>query len=163
MLYPWETCLDFALLEDRPEAIQQIAEWHFRQWGWKVPGETVDSVRTKLQGYLNRHCIPLAVLAITNDEIVGTASLKYREMDIYPDKEHWLGGVFVSAEHRGKGVATRLVSKSLEMARALGVKVLHLQTEQMDGGLYAKLGWKPLEQIQYKGQQVLVMHREVEA
>jgi GNAT superfamily N-acetyltransferase len=58
--------------------------------------------------------------------IVGTASLKYREMDIYPEKEHWLGGVFVSAEYRGRGIATRLVDGALEMARTLGVKMLYL-------------------------------------
>jgi GNAT superfamily N-acetyltransferase len=81
----------------------------------------------------------------------------------YLEKEHWLGGVFVSAEYRSKGIALRLVDRALERARSLGVKVLHLQTEKMDGGLYAKLGWNPLEQVYYKGQEVLVMGRAIDA
>ena len=36
------------------------------------------------------------------------AQLKRREMDIYPEREFWLGGVFVSPDTRGQGIGSAL-------------------------------------------------------
>ena len=69
--------------------------------------------------------------------MLGVAELKYREMVIYPDKEHWIGGVFIPSNHRGKGVATGMVNKVTEIAKSLGVVTLHLQTEKLDGGSFS--------------------------
>jgi GNAT superfamily N-acetyltransferase len=93
------------------------------------------------------------------DEVIGSAELKYREMAIYPEKEHWLGGVFVIPKHRGKGIAARLVESVVETARALDVAVLHIQTQRLDGGLYRALGWQATEQTKNRGLDVLVMER----
>lgn len=154
--------MHFALLADHPEAIPQIAAWYFDQWGrlgkFSSPGELEDY----LQGSLNRDEIPLLVLALENEEITGVAELKYHEMDIYPEKEHWLGGIYVPAKHRGKRIASQLVQHALLTARALGISKLHLQTEQLDGGLYASLGWVPVDQVTYRGVDVLVMERDLD-
>ena len=99
----------------------------------------------------------MLVLATKQGQVIGAAELKVREMDIYPDKEFWLGGVYVEEAARGKGVASALVNEVLSRARALGIQHLYLQTAKLDGGLYAKHGFEPLEVIRYKGQQVLVM------
>jgi GNAT superfamily N-acetyltransferase len=101
------------------------------------------------------------MLAVMGDEVIGSAELKFREMTIYPEKEHWLGGVFVVAEHRDKGVAARLIDAVVNSARVLGVDVLHIQTLRLDGGLYQKLGWQRTEQICYRGLDVLVMERKL--
>lgn len=95
------------------------------------------------------------------DELLGVAQLKIREMDIYPDKEHWLGGVYVSSAARGRGVGSFLVTRALELAKHLQVKTLYLQTENLRGGLYAPLGFRPLEQTHYNGVDVLVMEHSL--
>jgi GNAT superfamily N-acetyltransferase len=82
-------------------------------------------------------------------------------MDIYPEKEHWLGGVFVSSEYRGKKIASKIVIKLLSIAESLNVKSLYLQTENLNGGLYSLLGWQPLEQVNYHGVDVLVMEKRL--
>lgn len=153
--------MEFVLAADRPDTIPIIAKWYFDQWGYRTPGVTVDRVRVKLEDFLNRDRIPLMVLAVADDQVIGAAQLKYREMDIYPDREHWLGGVFVLPEYRNKVVATRLIGRVVEIARSLGVETLHLQTERLDGGLYARLGWRVSEQVNYKGLDVLVMGRRI--
>jgi GNAT superfamily N-acetyltransferase len=155
--------MEFAFLADRPEALATVARWYFDEWGHKVEGETLVGIELSLKGTLNRSRVPLIVLAIENEEVVGAAQLKFREMDIYPDREHWLGGVFVSPGSRGKHIGSRLCERVVEIAGTLNVQRLNLQTEQLDGGLYAKLGWKPCEQVAYKGRQVLVMQREIGA
>ena len=101
------------------------------------------------------------LLALEQSNILGVAQLKFKEMDIYPEKEHWLGGVFVEKSSRGRGVASTLVRETIEIARKLEVKVLHLQTIRHDGGLYKKLGWEPIETVNYKNEEVLVMENKI--
>ena len=155
--------LDFVLLADRPAAIPTIARWYFDEWSKHIPGETLETTEASLANYLHRDRIPLMVLAIVSDQVAGVAQLKHREMDIYPEKEHWLGGVFVSPQHRGERVGYRLAERIAKMARDFDVLTLYLQTEKLNGGLYAQLGWKPCEQVTYRGREVLVMERRVGA
>jgi len=93
---------------------------------------------------------------------MGVAELKFHEMDIYPEKEHWLGGVYVPVEHRGKGIASRLIRQAVRIARTLGVPTLYLQTEKLEGGLYASLGWVPVAQANNRGLDVLVMEKTLD-
>lgn len=153
--------LRFACLSDNPESASLIAGWYFAEWGHLNSSATVESIREKLIATTHGDAIPMTVLAVLDEAVVGSAQLKYREMQIYPEKEHWLGGVFVVPEHRRKGIAARLVEAVVGSARSLGVEVLHLQTPELDGGLYLKLGWRPAEQLRYKGIDVLVMEREL--
>ena len=123
--------------------------------------KTLDKVTEKLHGYLNTDKIPLIVLAVEGGEILGAAQLKYREMDIYPEKEHWLGGVYVSKKYRGNKVAENVIGKVVSVAKELNVYKLYLQTEDLSGGLYSRLGWRPLEQVNYRGLDVLVMENQI--
>ncbi len=150
--------LTIELLADRPEAMPLVAGWYFAEWGHLNPSATLERVRAKLLASMNRDAIPLTVLAVIDEEVVGAAQLKYREMPMFPEKEHWLGGVYVAPEHRGHAIAARLADSVVETARNLGVKTLHIQTERLDGGLYARLGWTPVEQVN-RGPDVLVMQR----
>jgi GNAT superfamily N-acetyltransferase len=153
--------VDFEFLTDCPSALPTIAKWYFEQWGHTVPGDSLEGAITRMQGYLNLGQLPLIVTAIDDGEVIGAAQLKFREMSIYPEREHWLGGVYIRSSHRRFGVASRLVSRSLEIARSFNVDSLFLQTERLDGGLYARLGWEPREQVTYKGVRVLVMERSL--
>ena len=93
--------------------------------------------------------------------IVGSAELKFREMDIYPEREFWLGGVFVAPGARGNKIGSALAKKTARIAYALRVKKLSLQTERQDGGLYSYLGWKAVEQVHHHGRDVLVMEKDL--
>jgi len=45
----------------------------------------------------------------------------------------------------------------------MGISKLYLQTESLDGGLYARLGWKPVVESDTRGFPVLVMVRGLSA
>ncbi len=151
--------MKFLRLTEIPSAVATIAGWYFDHWGHYIPGETLAATEVRLRSYLNPEGMPLMVVALDGDDIVGAAQLKFREMDIYPEREHWLGGVFVRPTHRGKHLASQLVTKIADIAKAWQFPALFLQTERLDGGLYARLGWKACEQVTYKGNRVLVMVR----
>lgn len=155
--------MEFVYLADRPDAIPVVAKWYFNQWGYLSEIHSIEKMTQILQGYLHRDTIPLILLAVENDQILGAVQLKYYEMDIYPNKEHWLGGVFVPKQHRGKKIARKLVLKAIEEAKSHDVNTLFLQTEKMDGGLYKKLGWKAVEKVICRNKLVLVMKRKLKA
>jgi GNAT superfamily N-acetyltransferase len=154
--------MDFVFLADHEDAIPTIAGWYFAEWG-HITKLSAEAVAAKMRDALNRDKIPLFVLAVEGEEILGVAGLKCREMPIYPDKEHWIGGVFVPPTHRGKGIASRLAKRIVEIAGSLGVRTLHLQTSKLNGGLYARLGWVASEQVNYRGLDVLVMEKQLGA
>lgn len=153
--------MEFVFLADHPGALSLVAEWYYQQWGKEHGMSSVKESEEILTDYLNRHEFPLIILARENGEILGAVQLKFYEMDIYPNKEHWLGGVFVPVKHRGKKIARKLVKHATEFAVSKGVDILYLQTEKLDGGLYKKLGWKPIETVNYRGKSVLVMKKNL--
>lgn len=149
------------LLTDNESAIPLIAKWYSDEWGYIGEGRSTQELQLKLKAYLNHDKLPLIILAQDGDELLGAAQLRFHEMDIYPEKKYWLGGVYVSPEHRGKGIANALVSAIIDKGKELGINSISLQTEDFTGGLYTRLGWQPLEQVSYHGIQVLVMEKSL--
>lgn len=153
--------MELEFLADNEKAIPIVAKWYYEEWGYLTEGNTLDKVKEKLSSYLNTDRIPLIILAVEKGEILGVAQLKYREMDIYPEKEHWLGGVYVSKYHRGNRIAEQIIHRVISVAKKLEVHKLYLQTEDLSGGLYCRLGWQPIEQVNYRGLDVLVMENQI--
>ncbi|MES2626465.1 MAG: GNAT family N-acetyltransferase [Pseudomonadota bacterium] len=148
-------------LANQPQHLPRLAQWYFAEWGELTQAASVQVVETRLQEYLNTDRIPLIMIAENAGELMGAVQLKYREMPIYPEKEHWLGGVFVAEQFRHRRVAETLIRKVLALARQMGVDELHLQTIRQDGGLYSRLGWQAVDRINYRGLDVLVMVKKL--
>ena len=129
--------LTFSLLADRPDAIRTVAEWDYEEWG-KVPGNSVPRTIERINDKLNRDKPPLYILAISKGRVLGFAQFKRNGMSIYPEKEFWLGGTFVSPQFRGCGVGSALADRIGAVAKDFGVKDLYLQTAVLDGGLYRR-------------------------
>lgn len=151
--------MEFIFLADKVDAKWQLAKWYFEQWGDIIEEGSLELFNQKLDDYLNRDCIPLVILAVDAGNVIGAAQLKYHEMSIFPKRAHWLGGVYVIPPARGKHVASALVNQAESIAHGLGVSQLYLQTEALDGGLYAGLGWQGIEKVNYRGVDVLVMSK----
>lgn len=147
------------LLAEKPQVIPLIATWYNNEWGYIGDGRSVDELELKLKEYLNHDKIPLIIVAFDKSTLVGTAQLRFHEMDIYPQRAHWLGGVYVTPSSRGMGVGKALVEAIIEKAKTLGVTSINLQTEDISGGLYRSLGWQTVEQVTYHGIDVLVMEK----
>lgn len=154
--------MKFEYLSNRQDAIPTIGRWYHQEWGLRLRGDTEEQSIRGLYIYLNTDQIPFMLVATDQNDVIGVAQLKYREMgDVFPEKEHWLGGVFVAPNHRGQGIGSQLAEEIARRAPSYGVSTLHLQTEHLDGGLYLNLGWQPVEQVDNHGLKVLVMERRV--
>lgn len=153
--------MEIAYLADHPEYVMTIANWYYDMWGYADPANSVEKTIQRLQGKLNRNELPIPIVAIDPSGLLGTAQLKRHEMDIYPDREYWLGSVYVDPSARGKGIGRMLVSRIIEIAEQSNISELWLQTVAKDGGLYTRCGFKPYNEVQYNGEHVLVMKREL--
>lgn len=149
--------MEFRLLADEPSAAGTVAQWYFDQWCKETGRATLEAVQQNVSAAINRDAAPVIVLAKDDGTLVAAAELKIREMNAFPDYEFWLGGVYVTPNCRGKGIASNLVSRVIDLARSFGIKQLHLQTEDLSGGLYRQFGFEHLHQVDSKGIQVTVM------
>ena len=155
--------MTYELLANRPAAIPVVAEWLNSEWGNPEKGHTLAGACRHLRERMSTDRLPLHLLAIDEDrdEIVGFAAIKFHEMPEFEDREHWLGSVYVDAHRRGEGIATGLVQNIMTRAKDHGVTRLSLQTEQEDGGLYARLGWRPVLRTAGTRRMVTVMERSL--
>ncbi len=149
--------MEFCLLADDPAAADTVAQWYFDEWCRDTGRHSFEFVRENVSAATNRESAPMLVLAKANEVLVGAAELKLREMDMFPEYQHWLGGVYVQSHVRSQGVASALVGEVMRRARQAGIDKLYLQTEDLSGGLYTKFGFKPLHQVDSKGVLVSVM------
>ena len=90
-------------LADYPQYLPTVAGWIFDEWGWEMPGSTLESIQAEFSLHLNRDRIPLTMLALVEGQPVGTASIFLHDMDTRMDLTPWLAAVYVVPEFRGQG------------------------------------------------------------
>jgi GNAT superfamily N-acetyltransferase len=136
--------LAVTLLATRPQEIPRVARWWCDEWGLPGRHSSFDDYVRELQALLPG-VLPIHILADEAGGVVGVATLKVKiDHPLIPGQSHWLSGVYVDPSSRRRGIATSLCHEVLASARSRGVREVYLQTERLDGGLYARLGWTPL-------------------
>ena len=149
-----------APLVERPDLVEQVSAWGFAEWGHLNPGQTLEARTARIRGKMNVDRVPVAFVALDEeDRIVGTASLIFDDLDGDP-RNPWLASVFVPPEHRKKGIASALVRTVEDTARRFGYSRLYLFTSSAPT-LYAGLGWRALEQRDYRGEHIQVMDKSL--
>lgn len=151
-------------LNQHPDMIETVATWWFNEWSRLYPDNvTVEIAAQSLRDELDLdEPLPHILVAIENGKPIGSASLKLHELkNHFPDTPNWLGSVYVDKSARGTGTASKLVGEIESIARSKEINTLHLQTERLDGGLYKRLGWQPVTQLWDRGDDVLVMSKQL--
>jgi predicted N-acetyltransferase YhbS len=143
-------------LADHPSAVPILAEWQHKEWGHVRPGDTFEKRKARLQSYSNRDRIPLSVVALEGNEVLGSASLVAHDMETRMELTPWLAGVFVGEQHRRKGIGAELVRRIMGEAGKLEVPLLYLYTVHSEK-FYAALGWTLREHSSYREQKIVIM------
>ena len=143
-------------LADRAEFIPTLARWHYQEWAYLRPGDSVEARIVRLQAWCGRGEIPLTCVAVSDGELLGSASLVENDMDDRPELFPWLAGVFVTPERRRQGAGAALVRRIMDEATSLHVSRLYLYTVDRTT-FYTNLGWSLLEHTSYRGQGVSIM------
>jgi GNAT superfamily N-acetyltransferase len=175
--------IEFVSLHDHPELIPLIARWNVEAFshisGCATEPATVEAdIQRKLAAAYGGNGFPYKAVARRRGQPVGTANLKVHNVTsgvLAPCFDGscctppptalvgGVGGVVVAPAARGAGVARALVEHLEEQARHRGLDgYLYLETEALDGGLYARhCGWEPWQRIRDRGDKVLVMRKHL--
>ena len=156
MMAPSDIEIDF--LANHPHLVPELARLSWTEWQpiYLERGQTFDDSIANYRERTNTDCLPLTLVALHGSELVGTVSLKLHDLDTRPDLDPWLGGVLVLPDWRGRGIATGLMQRAVDVARKLNLERLYLWTHSAEG-LYLKFGWQVLERTRYCGKEIAVM------
>ena len=135
-------------LADRREFVPTLAEWLHREWGHLRAGSTVADRIGWIERSSGHGEIPTAFVAAAGDQVLGCAMLIEQDMSTRPELSPWLAGVYVSREHRRRGIGAALIERVVGEARSLGEQRLYLYTPG-PGTLYSRLGWSVVERTVY--------------
>ena len=147
---------DVLPLRERPGCIEQLAGWHFAQWGLTNPASTIERRIERLRGHLLPGRVPQTFVAVDGERLLGSASLVSADLASREDLSPWLASVYVDAPFRNRGIGSALVTRVAQEARSLGFPNLYLFTPDR-AAFYAGLGWQAVELADWHGTQVTVM------
>ncbi|WP_447926587.1 GNAT family N-acetyltransferase [Vreelandella sp. EE27] len=133
-----------------------VATWTFETWGYLHPEQTLEKQIAFIRSECGEQGVPTTFVALENGVAVGTACLIEDDMSTRPELGPWLASVFVPFEKRGQGIASQLVKRVEEEARATGIERFYLYTPDQQA-LYRRLGWQDIEQVEYRGEAVTIM------
>ena len=144
--------LHIELLADHPEAIPFLCECFERQWRpYYGPGGPGDA-RKDLQEACNRDKLPVAIVALFDGDVCGTAALKAKSISTHQHLKPWLAALLVVPEFRRHGVGERLVAAIEKKAGQLGYQHIYVGTGKGAGtpeSLLKKRGWSFVEKSPY--------------
>lgn len=100
--------------------------------------------------------IPITFVAMSEDVLLGSASLIAHDMDTRMDLSPWLASVYVAPRHRNQGVGSALAESAVKEAKELAVKTLYLFTPDRVE-FYLRLGWSVFERTEYRGENETIM------
>jgi GNAT superfamily N-acetyltransferase len=147
-------------LHDQPQFIDKLAPLLLEQWRHILDGETIEYFHAKLKGHLNLNTLPIAWVAHSGEDLLGTASLRVHDLDGREVLTPWLGGVFVTPARRREGIGVALCQVVEAKAFHLGYPTLHLFT--FDKQLwYTKQGWQLSDTCAWRGHPGNVMLRSL--
>lgn len=132
-------------LRERPDLMNGAAEWFHSKWG--VPKEAyLECMEANLSGETEYGWY----LCLAGGRIVG--GLGVIENDFHDRKDLFpnVCAVYTEEEHRGRGIAGRLLDLAVEDLRAKGVSPVYLVTDHI--GFYERYGWEFLCMVQGDGE-----------
>jgi len=150
--------IEIDYLANHPGFVPTLAEWHYAQWNRMVDHDSVERRLVELNDGATRLAIPTVLVALEGGELRGSATLAAYDMETRPDLTPWMTNVYVTPEFRRRGIASALIRRVVQEAKALGVPELYLfTTGQWRESLYAGLGWSVMERPIYRGVERVIM------
>lgn len=157
-----ETGLRLARIDAHSPHVATLAGWAHAEWGHLHPERGLAAAVEAFRDDCGPAGVPSVFAALAGERPVGMASLVVDDMSDRRALTPWLASVYVLPEWRGRGLASRLVRRVEEEARAHGVERCYLYTPDQQA-LYRRLGWRDREARDYRGEAVTIMQRDLGA
>ena len=152
--------MQISLLADFPQFVPSIARCLLEHWRFALPDDTYDARVERLRGHLNKDRLPIALVAHTPHEFVGTVSLRPRDLDDHTELSPWLGGLYVMEAFRHRGIGQALCAAAEDLAKNQNASTLYLFTlDKQDW--YEHQKWQVIDQCLWQGRKGIVMCKQV--
>lgn len=148
--------MEIYALKHKPIYLDQVAEWLYLEWGIKTAGNSILSVKEKLETFKNIDKIPINFVALKRDNLVGTFNLMLSDPPKRRDLSPWFGSLYVNPDYRNQGIGTFLLKSAVSRAKELGIQKLYLCTPTQQK-MYAMSGWQPIDEVNFRGEEVTIM------
>ena len=135
----------FITLRDRPGLEDAAAAWFSARW--HVPKEVYLAC---MDAYLAGKTELGWYLCLDGGQIVGGLGVVENDFHNRPDLSPNVCAVYVEEDHRGQGIAGKLLDMVVEDLRGKGISPLYLLTDHV--GFYERYGWEFLCMVQGDGE-----------
>ena len=133
------------LLSEHIGVIPTLSEWYQSTWepyyGINGPGDA----RADLESRCNHDQLPIGLVAIEDNQVLGTAALA---LDVTTNLTPSIVGLLVGTAYGRRGIATALLGTAEELAGQLGYRRLYVSTTVL-GDLLNRFGWKAMGEVQF--------------
>lgn len=103
----------------------------------------------------------LVYLAKSGEDLIGAVGIvDFDELDEYRHLTPWIAAFVVNPELRGQGFGTQILELLEDKAKSLGIKVLHLWTEDQKN-FYSKRGYSLISRTKLGSLDLDVMQKKL--
>lgn len=141
--------LQIALLADHAGFVNELAARFEAEWAPYYGDSGPGDARSDLASRCNRDRLPIGLVAMDGDRVVGTAAL---DCDAATGLTPSVVGLLVLPESRRQGVATALIKTAEGLARDLGYDELFISTSVLQS-LLRRRGWQEKGDIEFLNQE----------
>lgn len=145
----------YCTLRERPDLTDAAAEWF--SGIWRVPKQEYEAC---MDAYLRGETENGWYLCLHGERIVGGLGVVENDFHNRKDLAPNVCAVYVEEDHRGRGIAGRLLTMVVDDMRVHGISPLYLVTDHI--GFYERYGWEFLCMVQSdgeSGQSRMYLHR----
>lgn len=139
-------------LADHPEAIPVLKDWFEQEWAPYYGPEGPGDAGRELRESCKRDELPLTLVAFSDGELCGTATLKRESVTTHTHLTPWLAALLVAAGFRRRGIGEQLIAAVEDTARRLGFSCIYAGTGEGPDTplrLLHKHGWRFIEKKPY--------------
>ena len=150
--------LQIVPLADRPDLIPVCAAWNHAEWG-EFTGSTLEQTAKAFSDISREDDGQAARVALWNGEPTGLILLIHSDLETHPHLKPWVASVFVTPDHRSKGIAKALVDAIEDAAQKHGYGEAYLYTNKPN--LYRQIGWNDFEHLEGDYAGMLIMQKKI--
>ena len=143
-------------LADHPSFIPTLSRWFMEASPDYYSGKTLEDVAATFEPRLNRGRVPLALVALEDEEPLGTVSLLEESVTTHTHLTPWLAGLHVAEARRHQGIATKLIEALVQEAAAINFETLYIGISRAED-FYSARGWQTVDKIVYYDKPLTIM------
>ena len=131
-------------LKEVPHFANTVADRGWHAW-WTESGVSLEQYRSPLDAMIEGDGIPLCLVAHEEDIYLGSVLVIDDDLEARPDYAPWIAALWVEAQARHKGIASRLLEAARAEAVRLGTDACYLCATADKTDFYRARGFELIE------------------